>query len=79
MQLTLSSCSLSADNLINVGSLQHQYIANISPMDHQQTTDISLTLVLPEVLTDVEVHSPWLIALSSDCLEAFQCQSDAMK
>lgn len=35
------------------------YITNKSPMDHQQNTDISLTLVLHEVLTDVEVQSPW--------------------
>ena len=43
MQLTLSSCSLLADNLINVGSLQHQYITNGSPTDHWDITDTCLT------------------------------------
>ena len=43
MQLTLSSSSLSADNLINVGSLQHQYITNGSPTEHWHITDTCLT------------------------------------
>ena len=56
MQLTLSSCSLLLNNLINVWSLQHQYITNGSP------TDWHLSYMMCWQILDIQ-HLSWLLSV----------------